>query len=194
MSRVKKSAYVLLLIIICVQLSACKQGETKENATKIVFSEKFLGIAQMSPEAWMTDLIDTSEGNYENVYVNDDGTTVTLEITDEQKEYWLTSRAELLDDLKSQFAQLGDGYKIEYSDDYSHIDLYYNLELDAYDAIYYVMYTETFCASQQLFSGTGHDEWMVSFNIYNSDTGKLVTSGNSDTGLSYNAADWEASM
>ena len=31
-------------------------------------------------------------------------------------------------------------------------------------------------------------------HIYNSDTGKLVTSGNSDTGLSYNAADWEASM
>lgn len=199
MSKAKRVFLILLVILVGTLFSACDQGksdpqETEETVTKVVFSEKILGIAQMSPEDWMSDLMSTSEGNYENVYVNDAGTAVTLEITDTQKEYWMTSREKLLTDLKSQFAQLGTGYKIEYSDDYSHIDLYYNLELDAYEAIRYVMSTEVFCANLQLLSGVEHDQWKVSFNIYNSETGKLVTSGNSDTGLSYDASDWEASM
>lgn len=194
MSKMKKCSFILLAIVTMCMLAACSQKKPEKEGMKIVFSEKFLGIAQMTPENWVADLIDSSEANYVDVYVNDDGESVTLEISQEQQDYWLTSRADLLDQLKNQFAQLGSGYRIEYNEEYSHIDLYYNLELDAYDAIYYVMYTETFCISQQLFMGVGYDEWTVSFNIYNSDTGKLVTSGDSNTGLSYTESDWEASM
>lgn len=194
MAKLKTIIFIPLMIAVITALAACNQEVAKPEVIKIVYSEKFLGIAQMTPEDWVTDLINTGEENYVDVYVNEDGASVTLEITDEQKNYWVTSREEILDDLATEFSNLGSGYKIEYNDDYSHIDLYYNLELDAYDAIYYVMYTETFCINQQLFKGIGHDEWVVSFNIYNSDTGKLVTSGDSNTGLSYTEADWEASM
>lgn len=194
MAKLKKIIFIPLMIAVITVLAACNQEVAKTEVIKIVYSEKFLGIAQMTPEDWVTDLINTSDENYVDVYVNEDGASVTLEITDEQKNYWVTSREEILDDLATEFSNLGPGYKIEYNDDYSHIDLYYNLELDAYDAIYYVMYTETFCINQQLFEGTGYDEWVVSFNIYNSDTGKLVKSGDSNTGLSYTEADWEASM
>lgn len=72
--------------------------------------------------------------------------------------------------------------------------MYYNLELNAVDAVYYVMHSEVFGVMQQLFAGVKHDEWKISINIYNSDTGKLVTSGDSDTGLNYKEEDWNASM
>ena len=195
MSKVKKCIFLLLLAVVTVcMLTACNRKKPEEDGMKIIFSEKILGIAEITPEEWVEDLIAFSDENYVDVYVNDDGASVTLEISEEQRDYWITSIADTLDELKNRFAQLGTGFQIKYSEAYSYIDMYYNLELDAYDAIYYVIYTEVLCIDQQLFMGVGHDEWAVSFNIYNSDTGKLVTSGDSDTGLSYTESDWAASM
>lgn len=161
--------------------------------SEIVFSEKFLRVAQMEPQAWVDDLIATSEDQYVDVYVNEDGKTVTLEITEEQREYWKASRAEYIAVLQEKFTEIDPNYRIEISDDYTQIDLYYNLDLDAYSVTYNVVYSEVFSICMQLFNGVGAEEWFVAFNIYNSDTGKLVTSGDSNVGMSYEAEDWEAS-
>ena len=50
---------------------------------------------------------------------------------------------------------------------------------------------ETYCACVQIFNGIPADEWYVEANIYNTNTGKLVTSGSSETGLSYTIGDWK---
>ena len=201
MNKVGKYSLIILVIVLVLITTACNQKpdvedikENEEETVKIVFSEKVLDIAKMSPDEWVTDLINTSDGNYVDVYVNDDEASVTLEIKEEQRNFWIQSRENLMTKLKTKFSQLNPKYKIEYSDDYSHIDMYYDLNLDAYDAIYYVLYTEVICISEQLFNGVGSEGWFVSFNIYNSNTGKFVASGDSNTGLSYREEDWEASM
>ena len=169
-------------------------GQTTENnVVDIVFTEKFLRIVQMDPNTWANDLIETSEEQYVSVHVNEDGVSVTLQITEDQRTYWIESRADLLGMLQRRFSSINSDYAIKVNEDYSHIDFYYNLDLPAYDAGYYVIYIESFCICQQLLSGVGADDWFVSVNIYNSDTGLLVTSGDSNTGLSYTTADWDAS-
>lgn len=191
-----KRKILVLLIFTLLIFSGCTPTST-ENTMKevvdIVFTEKFLRIVQMDPDAWVNDLVETSEGQYVSVYVNDDGVSVTLQITEDQRAYWIEPRAELTNMLKRDFSAIDPEYSIEINEDYSHIDFYYNLELDAYDAAYYVIYIESFCICQQLFNGVAPEEWFVSINIYNSDTGLLVTSGDSNTGLSYTTADWDAS-
>ena len=69
------------MIVVIAAFTACNQEVAETEVIKIVYSEKFLGIAQMTPEDWVTDLINTGEGNYVDVYVNQDGASVTLEIT-----------------------------------------------------------------------------------------------------------------
>lgn len=190
----KKQWLCLLLAAVLILMSAgCTSRQSQEPTVKVVFPEKFLRIAQMSPEAWAEDLEKTGEGQFVSAYVGEDGTAVTLELREEQRAFWLDTYAGLLRTLQEDFAELGEAYRVEYNDEGTRIDFYYDLELDAYDAIYYVMHMETFCICRQLLSGVGESEWLVTINIYNSATGKLVTSGDSDTGLSYETSDWEAS-
>ena len=110
------------------------------------------------------------------------------------KDGWIDRFAVLFGELRDNFNQINPDYKIEYSEDYRQVDMYYNLELDAAKVIYYVMYVEMYCVCEQFFYGTGEDEWKITFNIYNSDTGKLVTTGDSYTGLEYHNEDWLLSL
>ena len=87
MNKVGKYSLIILVIVLVLITTACNQKpdvedikENEEETVKIVFSEKVLDIAKMSPDEWVTDLINTSDGNYVDVYVNDDEASVTLEI------------------------------------------------------------------------------------------------------------------
>ncbi|WP_143524529.1 hypothetical protein [Roseburia sp. 499] len=116
-----------------------------------------------------------------------------MEINKRQQEYWLTSRGELLEELQEQLKGYDENYRLEHNDSYTQVDVYYNQELPWDKAGSYVVYAEWLCASYQLFSGVGSDDWRVAINIYNSDTGKLVKSGSSDASLTYDDSDCEAS-
>lgn len=173
--------------------SATYSATTSGSAITIVFSEKFLNVAEMSPEGWMESLNNLGSDQYVNLQISNDGKSVALDITDSQKEFWLSVVNNGLLKLTSNLKNINDNYNIQYSEDYSCIDLYYDLNLPATDAIYYVIYCEVYCAFGQMLNGTDPHSWTVNFNIYNSETDKLVTNGDSDTGLSYESSDWEES-
>ncbi|MGM9603405.1 MAG: hypothetical protein ACI3W5_17690 [Faecousia sp.] len=158
-----------------------------------MFSEKFLNVAEVSPEGWIESLNKLGADQYANVRVTDGGKSVTVDVTDSQIDFWISVVDDGLHKLESDFQNINSNYDINYSEDYSCVDLYYDLDLPARDAIYYVIYCEVYCAFGQLLNGEDPNAWVVSCNIFNSETGKLVTSGDSDTGLSYESSDWEAS-
>lgn len=58
MSKVKKCIFLLLLAVVTVcMLTACNRKKPEEDGMKIIFSEKILGIAEITPEEWVEDLL-----------------------------------------------------------------------------------------------------------------------------------------
>ena len=198
-----KKLYRITCFLLCIALMLClvacngnstqPTNESNQDSISIVFSEKLLGVAEVSPEDWIESLNNLGEGQYIDLYVNSDEKSVTLEVSETQKDYWKSIIDQGLQKLVADFRAIDSDYDIQYSEDYESVDLYYNLDLSATNAVYYVIYCEVYCAFGQLLNGAEPSSWLVSFNIYNSDTGKLVTSGDSETGMAYETSDWEAS-
>ena len=194
MKMMKRVMCAILCLVLVFLMTACGVEIPQEETQSIVFSRRFLGIADAYPEDWMEQINNLGADQYLEFYINEDGESMTMIITPEQREFWLSIVEKGLGNLKRGINGVNSAYKIEYSEDYAHMDVYYNLELPATDAIYYVIKTEVFCIFGQLLNGAEAEGWFVSCNIYNSDTGKLVTSGDSETGLYYDTDDWEASQ
>lgn len=190
----KKIMNVLLILLILLSMTGCQKMADRQQIHTIEFSQKFLNIAQQSPEEWVEDLKVTAQGQLEDVFVSDAGDAVILKLSDGNIPHWTGQMDRLLTQLQNDFSGIDEKYHLEYSDDFKLVRLYYNLDLPALDAVSYVMHTEVYCIIQQLLCGCGVDGWYVCIEIYNSDTGKLVTSGDSETGLSYTKEDWEASQ
>nr|WP_158024960.1 hypothetical protein [Roseburia sp. 499] len=201
----------ILIIIFALSISGCGYSQTQpekkeievenssgsnekkeEDIIKVKLPQKFINLSGKGVEG-LIENIKEGEDDYIDVYENEDG-TVTVEITEQQQqEYWLPSRGELLEDLQEQFKEYDENYRLEHNDSYTQVDAYYNLNLPWDKAGVFVIYAEFLCASYQLFSGVDSDSWRVEINIYNSDTGKLVKSGSSDADFGYENSDWEAS-
>lgn len=188
-----KKMFLIGMIFVIVLTGGCGKQEndiSEQSGSIITFNEKFVKISGMTEEELESNLEDNDPDNYGDSFINSDG-TVSIEVTEEQREYWLTSREDLLQQLKEKFEKLGDNYSVAYNSDYTEIDFYFSKDLSVDAAVNYIMNAEIYCAMHQLFSDGANDEWKVSVNVYNSETGKLVTSGDSETGLSWKAEDWE---
>ena len=193
MKMMKRVICAILCLVLVFLMTACGTEFSQEESQTIVFSRRFLGIADAYPEDWMEQINNLGADQYLEFYINEDGESMTMVITPQQREFWLSIVEKGLGNLKRGINGVNSAYKIEYSEDYAHMDVYYNLELSIVEVSYYVIKTEVFCIFGQLLNGAEAEGWFVSCNIYNSDTGKLVTSGDSDTGLGYNTEDWKAS-
>ena len=194
MKIMRKVICVVLCLVLVFLITACGTEFSQEESQTIVFSRRFLGIADAYPEDWMEQINNLGADQYLEFYINEDGESMTMVITPQQREFWLSIVEKGLGNLKRGINGVNSAYKIEYSEDYTHMDVYYNLDLSIADAGYYVVKTDVFCIFGQLLNGVQEEDWFVSVNIYNSDTGKLVTSGDSETGLYYDTDDWEASQ
>ena len=190
---IKKVICVILCLVLVFLMTACGIGIPQEETQTIVFTSKFLMVADVYPEEWIEDLNNISADQYLQLYINDDGETVTMVITPKQREFWLSIVEKGLRNMNAEIADINSTHKIMYREDYTHIDVYYDETLSYADVAYFVIMPEVFCAFGQLLNGVAPDGWYVSCNIYNADTGKLVASGDSDTGLYYDTDDWEAS-
>jgi len=160
------------------------------SVIEITYSTKLLTVIDNTAEEWMEDIGTYVVGNYEDLYKNPDG-SVTIIITEEQRGYWLNFYKDLVQKLQDDFNNIDEKYKIVCNEDYSQIDFYYNLDIDTSTSAYYILSTEAYCACVQIFNGIPSDEWYVEANIYNTNTGKLVANGSSETGLSYTIGDWK---
>ena len=198
----------IFIIILALSISGCGYGkeqkekkgievenssgnkEKKEEIIKVKLDSRIINISGKSAEETVEEIRDG--GNCLDIYENEDG-TVTVEITKEQQEYWMTSRGELMGELEEKLKEYDENYQLQHNNSYTQVDAYYNLNLPWDKAGVFVMYAEFLCATYQVFSGVDSDAWRVEINIYNSDTGKLVKSGSSDADFGYENSDWEAS-
>ena len=209
MRKTYRNRTIVLLMAIVITIAGCgkeqiqnieninNDGKTEktiqnneEEIIKVDFNQKFLNISGKSAEETVEEI--KNGGNCLDIYENEDG-TVTVEINKEQQEYWMNSRGTMMEELQEQLQEYDQNYRLEHNDSFTEINAYYNQELPWDKAGVYVMYAEFLCASYQLFSGVNSEEWKVVINIYNSDTGKLVKTGDSDVDLTYDNSDWEAS-
>lgn len=174
-----------------VENSSGGKEKDEEDIIKVNIDMKFINISGQSAEELAENI--KEGGDCLGVKQNEDG-TMTVELTEQQQqEYWLPSRGELMEELQEQFKEYDENYRLEHNDSYTQVDAYYNLDLPVDKAVVYVRYAEFLCASYQIFSGVDNDKWKVTINVYNSDTGKLVKTGDSDVDLEYDDSDWEAS-
>lgn len=188
-----KKMVLIGMIFVIILIAGCGKRESdisEQSGSVITFNEKFVKITGMTKEELKNDLEGDDPDNYGESSINPDG-TVSIKVTEKQKKYWLNSREDLLQQLKEEFEKLGDNYSVTYNTDYTEIDFYFSKDLSVDDAVNYIMNAEIYCAMHQLFSDSANSEWKVSVNIYNSETGELVTKGDSKTGLSWKAEDWE---
>ena len=164
----------------------------KETTVDILINQKIINISGHDADGWIED-IENSDLPYENISKNEDG-TITLSLTETQRDRWIDFRMERIKKTQKEFSEFQDGYRIEFSDAYKTINFYYNLDLEPIEAIKYFTIAEIECGFYQLLSGVENGEWYVQMNVYNSDTGKLVTSGDSNHNLHYEYEDWEKSF
>ena len=189
----KKVICGILCLVLVFLMTACGIEIPQEETQTIVFTSKFLMVADVYPEEWIEDLNNISADQYLQLYINDDGETVTMVITPEQREFWLSIVEKGLHKLQTEIANINRTHKIIYSEDYVCMDVYYDAAFSIGNASYFLVMTEVFCAFGQLLNGVAPDSWYVSISVYNADTGKLVANGDSNTGFSYEPSDWEAS-
>lgn len=199
MRNIKKLLCVLLCVATVLVLVACNQDTKQPQATThmetldIVFSAKYLNVVEVEPALMVESLKKTNPGQYTDIFVNEDGTSVTMKLTQAQVESWKTVNVQSLENVKKEFEKIDPSYKVTWTEDFSTADFHYDLDLPAQSALQYVITVEQYCIIGQLLNGVAFDGWKVNFNIYNSGSGKLVTSGDSDVGLGYETSDWEAS-
>lgn len=204
MNKITKQIAAIGLALMVLFTGGCASGEPQSGsssnsgesqsaaaaASTVTFNQKLVKISGLSPADFKADLQGNGIENYETITVNEDG-SVSITVTDEQREYWLTSREGLLQDVKDNFAAIGENYSITYNTDFTEIDFYFSKDLRESTAAYYISLAEVYSAMHQLFSGTAEDSWYFSARIFNAINGNLVASGDSENGISWKAEDWD---
>lgn len=160
------------------------------NTTTVTFHENFLNLAGKDSAEMVSYLKDMGAGYFENLYINSDD-TVSMDITKEQAIFWNDRIAEKLNQKESELKSVSNKYYAACSADYKEINVYYDMNMTFQDAFAYIGDTAIYCAMYQLINGC--DNFSLSLNIYNADTGKLVSGGNLIENISYGNAEWSTS-
>lgn len=127
---IKKSC--ILIIVLALSVSGCgyskEQTENKrievennsddkekkkEDIIKVNLDSRIINISGKSAEETVEEIRDG--GNCLEIYENEDG-TVTVEITKEQQEYWMTSRGKLFGELEEKLKEYDENYRLEHND------------------------------------------------------------------------------
>ena len=166
-----------------------ENSEYKEAlSTKIyTLDQKFLKLGGLSPEEYARDLVKTfGEESFVNIVAHDD--SVSVELTEDQRQELVENIIRQVEYLDFEFGEIDENYHFLAKENYSVVDIYYDLNLSPYNVGYYILHAEWLCAEIQIFSGA--DEWYVEINVYNANTGKLVATGDSEHNVKYNEEDW----
>jgi hypothetical protein len=196
----KKRYVSILLIMSIVAASGCgsntdasyaKQSDETEDITTINFGSDFQNLAGMDAEELSDYLENNGEDNYQKVTVESDD-TVSMELTDDQLEYWKAYTKKCLDKETEELSDIEGKYYATYSDDYKEINAYYDMDLTSEDAFGFVGDAAIYCAMYQVFNGAR--DYDLTLNIFNVDTKKIVVGGNLETDdVSYDNTEWGVS-
>lgn len=214
----KYLVYVSCLILVLITFSACgtisdysettiDNFKTSENTTIDITENTTIDTNQIKYEIPhyviancgrnASKLAEEFEetGKLSKIVVNDAGTdidSITMYVTEEQREFWIKSRKELLDDLNRRISTYNSDYHIDYSEDCRELSLYYDTNLSVHIVAEHIFLSLFHCELYQIFS-QNEDNPDVQVNIYNSQTGKLVTTGNGNH-IGYEEEDWIRSI
>lgn len=178
-------------VISDVQTTENVTYENIEETKEYYFPHSLTAMAGRSADTLASELEET--GEVEKIVVNDSGTdhdSITMYITEEQRKFWIESRKDLLDHLSKEMSAYKSEYHVEYNEDCTVLSLYYDTDLDAHKAVEFYYISQFFCGMYQILNGIYGDNWNVDISVYNSKTGKIVTSGDTWQGLSYEEEDW----
>ena len=205
-----KRVLVLIAVLIACMISTCgndkaetnnaetnitETNEAETNTTEsgsmqtrtIVFSERFEHLSSMSEEKLVDFFDDRGEEHYSDLYIEDG--LLKISVTEEQADYWKEYAAEQIVKQESILTAVSPKYSAECNEKHDTISVYYDSMMQFDDAFNYVGRTAIFCAMYQLFDGA--DDFSISLNVYNSDTGKLVAGGNLEKDdVSYDNTEW----
>ena len=200
-----KRVLVLTALLIACMIAACGNAKTETNNTEtnisetnttesgsvqtktIVFPDRFEHLSSMTEEKLANYFKDRGEEHYCDLSVEDG--LLKMSVTEEQIEYWKEYTIGQLEKQESVLTAVSPKYSAECNEKHDTISVYYDSMMPFDDAFDYVGRANIFCAMYQLFDGA--EDFTLSLNIYNTDTGKLVTGGNlEEDDVSYDNTEW----
>ena len=198
-----KRVLVLIALLIACMITACGNNKTETNNAEtintesvniqtrtIIFPDRFEHLSSMNEEKLAEYFKVHGEGNYTALSVEDG--LLKLSVNEEQEEYWKTYASEQFDEQESVLTAVNPKYSAECNEKHDTISVYYDSMMQFEDALNYVGRASIFCAMYQFFDGA--EDFTLSLNIYNVDTGKLVAGGNlEEDDVSYDNTEWGSS-
>lgn len=181
-----------ILIYLCCKKAITKNEKnvTANNIITITIPEKFEGLSGMNEQELCEYFKKNGNGNYDSIDVFDNQVRVSL--NEEQVDYWKDYAKELVKEQEKTLTNVSSRYKASYSDSYDVINVYYDTMISFKKAFNYVGKAAIYCAMYQLFNGK--EDYSLSLNVCNVDTGKIVASGNLEQDdVSYDDAEWKQS-
>lgn len=131
------------------------------------------------------DILQSAGGNdYRYLYL-DENNAVVMAVDETQKKAFIESFIQYLTGIKTQFEKLGEGYEINWNDDFSVLDFTFDANLSKQDQTNYFLYSESLCMLIQLLKGDG-ESFYIDITIYESSTGEVVSNGNTVDGITWN--------
>ena len=200
-----KRVLVLTALLIACMIAACGNAKTETNNTEtnisetnttesgsvqtktIVFPDRFEHLSSMTEEKLANYFKDRGEEHYCDLSVEDG--LLKMSVTEEQIEYWKEYTIGQLEKQESVLTAVSPKYIADFNEKHDTISVYYDAMMSSDVAFNYVGRANIFCAMYQLFDGA--EDFSLSLNIYNSDTGKLVAGGNLEKDdVSYDNTEW----
>lgn len=200
-----KRVLVLTALLIACMIAACGNAKTETNNTEtnisetnttesgsvqtktIVFPDRFEHLSSMTEEKLANYFKDRGEEHYSDLSVEDG--LLKMSVTEEQIEYWKEYTIGQLEKQESVLTAVSPKYIADFNEKHDTISVYYDAMMSSDVAFNYVGRAAMFCAMYQLFDGA--DDFSISLNVYNSDTGKLVAGGNLEKDdVSYDNTEW----
>ena len=186
-------------------IAACGNAKTETNNTEtnisetnttesgsvqtktIFFPNRFEHLSSMTEEKLANYFKDRGEEHYCDLSVEDG--LLKMSVTEEQIEYWKEYTIGQLEKQESVLTAVSPKYIADFNEKHDTISVYYDAMMSSDVAFNYVGRAAMFCAMYQLFDGA--DDFSISLNVYNSDTGKLVAGGNLEKDdVSYDNTEW----
>lgn len=109
-------------------------------------------------------------------------------LNNEQKKSITNELADYLKQIESQFESIGANYEMNVDEDYSNISYKFDSQLSKQEQSNYFIYSETICMLLQVINHTTPD-FYIGINIYDSSTGELVSTGDTENGITWNIGD-----
>lgn len=173
--------HILIILTLCIFLFTGCSAETNTNTPKenIIIDSKIIETIGFDTEDLLYEVSPTlSDLNVEVYETGSKG--IVIAMTPQQKKILAKYYSNFAEMLQKEFENVNNNYKIEFSEDFTEINMYYNSNLSLEYIEKYALYAEITAIINQYFDSNENFAYLLNINIYNCDTNELVRYGNID--------------